>query len=95
MFWSTGVLTGSLIRREFIEEGMTESFPQRDPLGRLVLQHARDQVEQLPVFLATVLEVPLETPNNIVIKQKDIDWELRCKIDLIIVWQSPVRWRND
>lgn len=47
------------MRRQLVEEGVVERLAQRDALLRLVLQHARDQVEQLPVLLRRALQVPL------------------------------------
>lgn len=44
---------------QFVEERMFEGFPEGYPLGRFVLQHARDQVEQLTLLFTVAGHVPL------------------------------------
>lgn len=48
-------LTEPLLLRQLAEEGMVQRVAQRDPLRRLVLQHPRDQVEQLSRLFTVVL----------------------------------------
>lgn len=55
------IRTEPLVRRELVEEGMLERVPQRDALRGFVLEHTRDQLEQLPRFLTVALQVPLQT----------------------------------
>lgn len=59
------VRTEPLVRWQFAEEGMLKCLAQRYTLRRLVLQHARYQVEQLPLLFAVTLHVPLKKKHDI------------------------------
>lgn len=57
------VHTEPLVRWQFAKEGVLKRVAQRYTLRRLVLQHARYQVEQLSLLLAVTLHISLQKDN--------------------------------
>lgn len=57
---SGSMLSQQLMWRDFLEKRMLQSFLQRDPFWRLVLQHFEDQVKQVIVLRLVTLFIPLK-----------------------------------